>query len=386
MTRFGVLGSGLAGTLLAWQLYQTRPDWQVELVTGTVPDAGDATFASGGLVRGYEPGAQQRRFAAASLTSLVDRLPGDWSGYRTTGSVYLCPDRPDDAALADVAELGPGPVRAVPAAELARQGWAGLPADAWAVVEELGGYYSPELLRGNVLTALGAAGVAVLRGAATELRAGPAGGASCLVDGHRHHYDQLVVAAGRWTPRLLGASGLAGLQLRTKLVQYAIFTVTGIRPPAFVDELTGLYGRPDGADRMLLGVPSDRFDIDADRPVADPDLVERSVELVAHRLPGLRLGRLVRTVGGADCYCVGDEPGLRLRPVPDAPGLYTFTAGSGGSAKTAPAASAAAANALTSMSGSALAGSGPTDPLGSGPVPGHRRKHHAATIGEHHVQ
>jgi len=61
--------------------------------------------------------------------------------------------------------------------------------------------------------------------------------------------------------------------------------------------------------------------------------------LTRRRLPRLRLGPVVRRAGAADCYT---EPAvLTLRTV--AEGVYAFSGGSGGSAKTALAASARAA-------------------------------------------
>jgi glycine/D-amino acid oxidase-like deaminating enzyme len=116
----------------------------------------------------------------------------------------------------------------------------------------------------------------------------------------------------------------------------------GWRPPHFVDELTGVYGRPTIDGGLLLGVPTPHWDVDPDHPPIDPELPERAAAAATARFPDLRLGAVIRRVAAADCYT--DPPGLALRPV-DGP-IFTFTGGSGGSVKTALAASARAADDL----------------------------------------
>jgi glycine/D-amino acid oxidase-like deaminating enzyme len=155
----------------------------------------------------------------------------------------------------------------------------------------------------------------------------------------------VVVAAGQWTGKLLGASGHPAQRYRTKSIQYSIYRTGDWQPPIFVDETTGLYGRPTADGGLLLGLPVDLWDVDPDRPVVTRDMHDEAARLARHRFPGLALGPATSRVGSADCYA--DRPILSLRPVIDAGHrLFTFTGGAGGSVKTVLAASHRAANQL----------------------------------------
>jgi len=344
----GVIGAGLAGTLLAWRIRQMHPPMQVELVVGAIA-AGDATDASGGLVRGFEVDPVNRELATDSLAELYDGGPfAAWTDYQEIGSVYLCATgvvASLDAVLARLHQLLPGSVRTVSAAELeADQGWAGLPAASIAVLERRAGYVSPGRLRRGVLATLDGLGVRKLAGTVTEITQ-RRDGVRCSVAGVARHYDVAVVAAGRWTAGLLARSDLPAAGYRTKAIQYGIYRATGVPPGTFVDETTGLYGRPAPGGRVLLGLPSDRWDVDPDRPPLDNALQRQVGEVAAIRFPRLRLHALERVVAAADAYA--DPPRLQLRAVPDRSGwLYTFTGGSGGAVKTALAASRIAAEQL----------------------------------------
>jgi len=125
--------------------------------------------------------------------------------------------------------------------------------------------------------------------------------------------------------------------------------------------VTGLFGRPTADGRMLLGLPTEHWDVAPDRPPTDPALPGAAAELVRARFPGLRLGAGGRPVVGTDCYA--GSPGLFLRRVVDTYPLFTFTGGAGGSAKTALAASSRAAVELTGLAApttaTAITASGP---------------------------
>jgi glycine/D-amino acid oxidase-like deaminating enzyme len=204
------------------------------------------------------------------------------------------------------------------------------------MLERLAGYLSPHRLRDAVL-ADGAVRrrVSVLAGAVTAVR--PDGTVESTVDGRRG-YDVVVLAAGAWTPALLRTAGLPAGGLRTKSIQYAVHPVDGWRPSQFVDEVTGLFGRPTSDGGLLLGLPTDLWQVDPDRPPTTPALLDSAARLASARFPRLRLGPAAVRVGAADCY--GEPPFLALRPVPHPTHrVFTFSGGAGGSAKTALAAS-----------------------------------------------
>jgi glycine/D-amino acid oxidase-like deaminating enzyme len=348
--RIAVVGGGLAGALLAWRLRGTA-GLCVELFTGRRRGGWDATAASGGLVRGFEPAPESCRLAALSLAELRGS-PGlrTCSGYRETGSVYLLPagvDPSDGAAVVD--ELLPGSVTVRSVGELTGAlPFRALPEDALAVVEAAGGYLSPARMRQAVLHEFAAGGGSIRAEVVSAVSDGPGVrlGASAAVG-----YDLVVLAAGPWTVNLLADSGLPAAGLRTKLIQYTLRRGGPPALPAFVDDVTGLYGRPADDGCVLLGLPSDRWHVQPDEIQPDPAFPHRVVSAARRRLVGTTFDASDgRTVAGCDCYT--DPPGLILRSTA-APGVLTFTGGSGGAAKTALAASREAAVQLLAMAAGA---------------------------------
>ncbi|MDH6580630.1 FAD-dependent oxidoreductase [Kitasatospora sp. MAP5-34] len=355
--RICVVGGGIAGTMLAWRLIR-HAGVDVDLITG--PDgADDATRASGGLVRAFDPDPALAELATRSLRELrASALLRQWSGYQETGSLYLRAEpatgprhprtpTPDAAELLDRHALA------------ARYGLTGLPEHTTAVLEHHAGYFSPDLLRRGARADFTARGGHLDHGVLREIRPGPAGVAYRTNQGWANA-DAVVLAAGAWTGRLLTDCDLPPIGVRTKVIQCAVYatgtgrntgtgtdtgtdTGTGRHPlPAFVDETSGLYGRPAGPGRMLLGLPTQRWDVPPG-PQPFMDREERAVRrALAQRLPGLQINPPHRFVAVAEAYV--PEGRLELRPVPGHhPALFTFTGGSGGAAKTALAAGAGAA-------------------------------------------
>jgi glycine/D-amino acid oxidase-like deaminating enzyme len=214
-----------------------------------------------------------------------------------------------------------------------------LPAGTTAVVERHSGYFSPAALRAAVLAQLANHGVAIREAPVTGLDAAPG---VRLADGTIADYDVVVVAAGAWTPALLAANGLRGDGLSTRQIQYSVFPAAPAGLGAFVDDTTGLYGRPADGGGFQLGLPCDRCDVDPARLATDTGLVERVAARASSRL-GLPSTGPHRTVASSDCY--HDPPGLALRPT-GAAAIHTFTGGSGGAAKTVLAVSRTVATAL----------------------------------------
>ncbi len=312
-----VIGGGIAGTALAWRLSAGDRADRVDLVTG--PARADASRASGGVVRSFEPHPVQRRLATESLRELrgTPALRA-WARYAEAESLYV--------TTGGV----PGDARVLSAEELAIRGWSGLPRQARGVHEPSAGWIDPDALRGALLAELHSR--PAVRALVTDLAAAPAPG----------RYDAVVVAAGAWTPRVLGRLGVDAGELSTKAIQYGVYRTDGWRPPCFVDETTGLYGRPVGRHRLLLGVPTTRWDVAAEHAVPDPSVEARALRLAALRFPALRIPGRAGIAASADCY--HPEPYLALRPTTGSSGrVLTFTGGSGGSAKTVLAASARAA-------------------------------------------
>jgi glycine/D-amino acid oxidase-like deaminating enzyme len=337
--RVCVVGAGLAGSLLAWRLVQ-RPGVRVMLVGDEHRHA--ASAASGGLVRGYEPDEYNAALAVRGLAVLyASPTLRSWAAFREIGSVYLTAARPARRTLDAIDAALPGSLSLAPGDAAARHGLAGVPPGHTAVVERRAGFINPARLAARARREV------ILRGGV--VRAGTVARIRREAGEWVEHADAVVLAAGAWTPGLLAGNGLPAGGLRTKLIRYGVFRAAGPVPRAFVDESTGLYGRPDGLGRMLLGLPTVDWDAPPGTSHRDGVQAGRSAaaevrRAAARRLPEVTLGRY-RAVAAADCYAPDGQ--LRLRPVaPEVPGLFTFTGGSGGAAKTALAASVDAADAL----------------------------------------
>ncbi|MEF9904747.1 FAD-dependent oxidoreductase [Streptomyces sp. P9-A2] len=369
--RIAIVGGGIAGTLLAWRTVRARGAASVDLFTGGAAggegpvgteggggagSAGnavgrtDASRVSGGLVRGFEPTAAAAGPAAESLAEIrgSDRLR-EWSGYRETGSLYVLSGDADVRAPVDVVDVRlPGSAEVVGRDGILRAfPFRELPPGSVAVVERYAGYISPHRLRGAALRAAAGAGATVHAAAVDAVTPDPT---VRTADGRTLRYDRVVVATGAWTPGLLARGGLPDAGLRTKHIQYSLCRASpdGVSPGGavlgglvpFVDENSGLYGRPWGDGTFLLGIPCDRWDVDPDAVTPDTETAERLAERV-RQVFGVTV-TVVRTVASCDCY--HDPGGLELRSL--GPGLYTFTGGSGGAAKTVVFASRKAAAAL----------------------------------------
>ncbi|MEV6907362.1 FAD-dependent oxidoreductase [Amycolatopsis sp. NPDC051071] len=340
--RVGIVGAGVAGALLAWRLRQVAPRIAVDVYTAGPAD-GDATSASGGLVRAFERVVPTGRLAASSLAELRgDPALRSASAYQEVGSVYLLPSGAEvTEQIRVIEEVLPGSATLLTGAELAgRYPFRGLPPEGTAVVERQAGFLSTARLRAAVLDWSADRGVTVRRMPVVSVTPAPV---LRLADGTTAEYDAVVLAAGPWTPALLAASGLDTGGLRVKQIQYTVYEGRPARLGAFVREGTGLWGRPAGDTGFLLGLPCDRWDVDPSRPRPDTALVERAAD-EARRLLGHPPGSHCphRTTVSSDCY--HDPPGLELREI--GAGLFTFTGGSGGAAKVVLAASRVAATTL----------------------------------------
>jgi len=342
LVRIAIVGGGLAGAMLAWRL--TRPPNRIhtELFVGAGRDRVDATGASGGLVRGFEADPELSADAADSLAELVaSPMLRSWARFREVGSVFAVrPGGDPGPSLAVVEATLPGSARLCGPLDLPSVHPLRRLADAViCVVEPRAGYLSPQALRNAALRQSVGDGAVIRPDTVRTVTAVPT---VALGDGTTLHFDAVVLAAGPWTPAILVRSGLPAVELRTGQIQYVVRHVRLPGVGAFVEESSGLYGRSAEPAGFLLGLPCERADADPDTVCADAELtvrvLERATEILGPRPTG---GPPDRVVTAVDCYT--DPPGLRLRSVQPRSGLYTFSGGSGRSAKTVLAASRAAA-------------------------------------------
>lgn len=328
MMGVAVVGAGVAGALLTLRLAETGVP--VDLFTGTRRQDADATGASGGLVRGYEPDPSAAALAAASVAELrsSERMRR-WADYAEIGSVFVTPvsQPPVTSAVDQVLTRLPGSLRLAEPAELPLRG---VPEGAVAVRERFAGFIRPARLRANVLDELPRAGVTVHTRHVTAVSGDSVRTGDQGFDG----YGAVVVAAGAWTRDLV-----PGTDLTTRQIQYGLYPVRVAGLGSFVDETSGLYGRPYDGGLTLFGLSSDRWGLPPEEIKPDEDLSTRVTACLGERL-GIA-AEPEQVVASFDCYT--EPAGLRLRRAGD---VLTFTGGSGGAAKSVLAASRVAARDL----------------------------------------
>jgi hypothetical protein len=331
--------------MLAWRL--ASPAWRLELVPGRKSTV-DATAASGGAVRAFDPDPELCRLATASTAELLgSRTLLRWADFRRSDTFYL-PQRTEavDEAVAGIEAALPGSVRLTDGADLIRRGWADLHAGCVAVHEHQAGYVSPAGLRDALLADTGRR-MSVVDGEVTAVTLRGSDSVVCSIEGEDREYDLVVVAAGSWTPALLRSWHLPADGYRVQSIQYGLYLTGRWRPPTFIDEVISLFGRPAPGGSLLLGRPTGQWGVDPDRPPTTPSLHAGAARLVSARFPRLRIGPAWKVVGSADCY--GETPTLALRRVVESGHrLFTFTGGAGGAAKTALAATRHAAERILS--------------------------------------
>jgi glycine/D-amino acid oxidase-like deaminating enzyme len=230
--------------------------------------------------------------------------------------------------------------------------WAGVGA---AVYEERAGYASPRQVTKallNLATSSGAvvaertavAGIHTRRGRVAGVRLASSSFAADIVAA-----DIVVVAAGAWSRELLTGLGLA-LPLRTKRIQYNFFRVPGApRHPAFIDDTTGVYGRPDEAGTSLIGMALDEWDVPLAPAAVNPATTTAIHHAAGKRAPWLTGARVAGGVSGFDAYT---PDGHALVGFDDqVEGLFLATGCSGGGFKMALGVGQRVAAALTAYVG-----------------------------------
>lgn len=105
--------------------------------------------------------------------------------------------------------------------------------------------------------------------------------------------DTVVLAAGPWTPRLLVGTGV-DVPIETLRVQVAILQAPLDVAPhlALLDTVAGIFARPWGPGRTLIGVGGgdqhDPVDPETYDPRNDPGYGEVAIAALARRIPGMR--------------------------------------------------------------------------------------------------
>ncbi|MFJ3905048.1 NAD(P)/FAD-dependent oxidoreductase [Streptomyces sp. NPDC090025] len=333
-----VVGAGITGAAVAHHLARAGAS-VVVLDRAERPGAG-ATGRSGGMVRGYDPDPAVAELAVPSLA--VFKAAGNWaagrSPLRVTGAVTVAEPAAEaglraaaerlNAAHGTTAHVVAGP------AEAAGVGLAG----GIALVEPEAGWVAPTEVTEDWLTQARGDGALVRLGTAVRAVHERGGRPVVVTDAGEIRAGAVVSAVGAW-----GAAPVPGLRssapVRSRSIQV---TVVGRGPsvPAhatFVDLRTGLYAKPVGRDRTLLGMPHLVWDAAMDAPPDQAHERATVAALTAH-FPWLATAPRLDTVRAADAYGAarGDGPASGLLDGTGVPHVWAVRAWNGGGVKTAP--------------------------------------------------
>ncbi len=346
-----VVGAGITGAAVAHHLAR-RGAAVVVLERAPRPGTAGATGYSGGMVRAYDPDPAIAPLAEAGLAAYRD--PGRWAAgrapLRTTGAVTVAdPGREAElraaarrinAALGTTAHVVAGP------AEAAGVGLAG----GIALVEPEAGWVDPAEVTADWLEQARADGAAVRCGVPV-LAAETRGGRPAVVTTvGTVRAGTVVSAVGPWA-----ADAPPGLRpdvpVRSRSIQVSVVgrDPAGPSHATFVDLRTGLYAKPVGPDRTLIGMPHLVWDAPVGAP-PDPGHARATAAALTAHFPWLASAPHLDTIRAADAY--GDPsaggPASGLLTGTGVPHVWAVRGWNGGGVKTAPEAGRRIAEAVLS--------------------------------------
>ncbi len=337
-----VIGAGVQGASLAYHL--ARRGVKVVVVERSTVAAG-ATGRSSGLVRMHYDLAAEARLAWASFPWFRDwseRVGGD-CGFVRTGFLWLESGARGGLLRANVAMQRSVGIETsvVEADEIRRLAPMLAVGDGDVGAHEPGsGYADPSAVATGFLQAARDRGARLIQGA--EVTAIPVvAGAVAGVETTRGSFAAPIVvnAAGGWAARV---ARLVDLEIPVQVWRHdtAFLGAPASVPlpfPVVIDNPNSMYIRPEGAQLVLVGLEDENaLGGSPDRDTADaaPGFVDRVVERVIRRVPGLVDGTFRSAHSGQD----GITPDQRPILGPAGPdGFFLDCGHSGTGFKTAPA-------------------------------------------------
>lgn len=358
-TDFLIIGGGIAGVSLAWHLAKRRAG-RVTLLEKSVIAAG-ASGKTGALLRRHYSNRPEAILAQAGWETYAhwpDIVGGD-PVHSPSGLVVTIPAGPGyeqnserlhrNIALQN--EVGI-PSRAITAAELRE-----LEPQAEVEAGGLIAAYEPDsgavdaiAATHGMARAARAAGAAIHEGCPVLeiLTAGDRVAGVRTPDGVITA-GAVICVAGPWSPRLLATAGVA-LPVTALRVQVVILQrPLGFEPAhhAYIDTVAGLFCRPWGPGRTLVGISGgdqhQSVEPDTYDPHLDPAYPPRAIAALTRRFP--LMAGAVALHGHAGLYDMSPDAHPILGPAgPD--GLFVMAGFSGAGFKKAPAAAQALAELL----------------------------------------
>lgn len=337
-----VIGAGVIGTAVAWNLRAIDRTIDVKLVDTHLPSVG-ATAYSAGIIRRHHTRASDTRLAAESVAFFrtFGSIVGGQSGYTPRGFLAIVAAEHTDALLANrqISEQFGTPTELLNADDLCRA----FPAlrvrsGELAVLENDGGFGSPSATRDAFLAAfIRLHGIWMPGTEVTGLDWSSSNIWTVATNVGAIEADDVIVCAGAAASRLLRPIGV-GAPVTPRRIGLAILRTDGPTHdlPVCIDDVTGAYfvGRGDGT--VAAGVrarPEDSNIIPA-RPL-DISEIEDAVTRTARRVPALAGAAVLGSQAACDGYTPDGRP--LLGPVGGSPGLHLAIGFSGGGYKISPA-------------------------------------------------
>ena len=361
-----VVGAGITGASIAHHL--ARQGVSVLVIEQSLHHAAGATGRSGGMVRAYDPDPTIGELALPSLATYRDA--GCWAS-------GLAPLHAVGAVTADHPAQEPALREATGQINNALSTSAYVVADqdevagirlagGAALVEPEAGWVDPAEVTADWLAQALVDGAVVCRGVRVRQVQASGGRPAVLTDAGTVSAGAVVAAVGPWAsdpvPGLRPASPVRSRSIQVSIVER--------RPPApphatFVDLRTGLYARPVGSDRTLLGMPHLLWDSPIDSP-PEPAHAQATVAALTVHFPWLTTAVQLNTVRGADAYVSPGEQVPGLLGGTGVPHVWCVRGWNGGGVRTAPeagrrVAEACLADAFLDIAGQPRAGE--SDPL-----------------------
>ena len=327
-----VVGAGVIGASIAHQL--TRRGVSVTVVDQAAHCGAGATRFSGGMVRAYDPDPAIQELAIASLA--VYRDPAQWAAEQSplhaVGALTIA-NADEEHSWREAAQRINTELDASAQVVTDRDEALGVSlADGIALVEPGAGWVSPTSVTTDWLHQAASRGASIRYGVRLQRLQIQGGRPVAVTSAGEIHAGAVIVATGPWA-----AQPIAGLQpnhgVRARSIQVNIMCAPsgGRKYATFIDQRTGVYGKPVDDQHCLVGKPHLLWDVPVDSP---PD--QAHAQATSHAaytyLPWLREAHLYQVIRATDGYSAHSTAlnGTNL------PHVWVARSGNGCGVRTAP--------------------------------------------------
>ncbi|MBY0443297.1 MAG: FAD-binding oxidoreductase [Mycobacteriaceae bacterium] len=327
-----VVGAGIVGASITHHL--ARRGVSVTVLDQAIQPGAGATRFSGGLVRAYDPDAGTQELALASLA--VYRDAAQWnSGYAplcTVGAVTVA-HPVEESTLRDAARVINAALNT--SAQVVTNCDAALGvglAGGIALVEPEAGWVSATSVTSDWLRQAKTNGAVTRYGIRVQRIDNRGGRPVVVTPAGEIHAGAVVVSAGPWAAR-----PIAGLRpqhrVRARSIQVSIVhrPSDSAHHATFIDQRTGVYGKPIDAHHSLIGMPHLVWDAPFDR-TPDQAHVRATARAVSVHLPWAWTAKLQNVIRAADGYSEHSE----FLTGTNVPHVWVVRGWNGGGVRTAP--------------------------------------------------